>query len=194
MFRFTRKRLVLALAGAAVTATVALAALPASANAVYDGRSPGSVSGCGSNYHIGTFANNRITAFNSLAPNGGSWEDYGWLEWRQSWTGTCKGYQWPRLHIEHSIYIWGGGWLFLNEQHSSPSFVSIYPQIRPQEVNVSVSGGMWQTTASVLHPGVYDGGLIYSPNTKACSSVVSYALVSSWDFYTYAHISGSLCA
>src|SRR5436309_3754764 len=136
---FSRKRLAqVVLAGALASAALTLSAAPAHANAPYDGRSPGTVSGCGSNYHIGTYANNRITAFNSLAMNGGAWEDYGWVEWRQSRTSSCNGYQWPRLHVEHSITIWGGGWLVLNEQHSSPSFVNLYPQIRPQQINVTV--------------------------------------------------------
>jgi hypothetical protein len=190
---FSRRRLVkLAVVGVAVATVSALAIPSASANSRYDGWSPSSVSGCSSNYHIGDFKNNRLTAYNPYAFGGGRWEDYGWIEWRQSWTGNCKGYQWARLHIENQIIIWGGGWLVVNEHQTASPYVTIYPQIKPQEVNVHLA--LFQAvTVSKLYPGTYDAGLLYSMNNIACTSIASYAFVNNWDNYTYARIYGQVC-
>jgi hypothetical protein len=188
---FSRGRLArLILAGAVVSTLVTVSASPAHANAPLDGVWAGSVPACSSNHHIGTYANNRITAYNSYT---GVQQDYGWFEWRYSSNGNCSGYQWTRLHIEQALYVYGGGWLVMEEWHDNP-FVKVTPWIRPQQIDVTVYGPAWVTTASILNPGVYDSGLLYSPYTQACADFVSQALVWNWDLNGPAYIWGYICA
>lgn len=190
---FSRRRLVrLAVVGVALAAVSALAIPSASANSRYDGWSPRSVSGCGSNYHIGDYKNNRLTVYNPWASGGGEWQDLGWIEWRQSWTGNCKGYQWARLHVEHDIYVANGGWLIVDEHQTASPYVTIYPQIKPQDVNYHppLFGGL---ITSDLKPGTYDAGLLYSMHNVACTKIASYMLVNSFDYYSYVRIYGQVC-
>jgi hypothetical protein len=193
---FVRKRIaLLAVAGATVLAISALSAVPASANDTYDGRKPSTVSGCGSNYHIGTYAHNRITAWNPLGMSPGQWQDYGWAEWRESRTGSCNGYQWVRLHLERTLAVYAGGYLIMNEHQTAAPNKVIIPWVTPSHLNQPYWGpNFGPVTESWLDPGTYDVALLYSFHTQACVSFGSYALVQDWDNFTYASIHVDVCA
>jgi hypothetical protein len=187
----TKMRIQIAATSALLAGFCAFSSRTANA-APFDGAWAGAVSACNWNYHIGPSSSNPSSRIQAWNPYTNSIEDYGWFEWRYSSNGACNGYQWTRLHIEHNLVVSGGGWLSMAACRNDGG--CIYPNIEPQHINVPVSAAMWTVTASVLEPGVYDGGLLYSPDVQACSSFLSTAIVGNSDFYTSAWINGNICA
>jgi hypothetical protein len=173
-------------------AAAAWTTVPRSANAAtHYGALPSSVSGCSSNFHIGTYTSNRIKAYNNFT---GETEDYGWFEWRYSNTGECRGHQWVRLHIERPLDIWGGGLFYTRYWKTNNVNVNYYYPIQPSLVNVTIRGPAWWTTASRLNPGTFNGRLLYSPNVQSCAVFDEQALVGNWDLFGPATLQGRQCA
>ena len=176
---------------AAVTTSVWTIA-PRSANAA-NGSLPSSVSGCSSNFHIGTYSSNRIKTSNPVNTN---LKDYGWWEWRYSNTGSCRGYQWVRLHIEQSLVISveDGGYLKTDYWQMDNSSTHYYFTIKPSRFKEWVQIGPAGDIASVLDPGTYNGRLLYSPNSKACSTFHTHALVPYFALFAIEVLRGAICA
>lgn len=163
----------------------------ASLNGTYDGRNPSSVSGCSSNFHIGSYSSNRIRVFNRFT---GGTDDYGWWEWRYSNTGSCSGYQWVRLHIEKTLAI-SGTYLSTRYWRTNAPNTFFFYAVNPTDVNVRVWGGMWSTIASLLKPKTYDSQILYSRGVVSCADLASnLALASTWDFFGWAAIQARICA
>jgi hypothetical protein len=161
---------------------------PRSAQAVSTGNSPSSVSGCSSNFHIGSYSSNRITAVDSR----GLSNDFGWFEWRYSNTGACKGHQWVRLHVESRIpfednYFYTKYW-----RTNDPSLTFYFP-ITPSLRNTRYDGPVWSAYVNVLSVGAHDGKLLYSPTTKSCATFDTDVLVG-FDIPTLVPLRGKQCA
>jgi hypothetical protein len=155
-----------------------------------DGKSPSSVSGCSSNFHIGDYSSNRIKATNRYAT-----DDFGWWEWRYSNTGSCKGYQWVRLHVE-SLLAFPGTYLSTRYWRTNAPNNFIYTAVKPSVVNGTIYGGMWKVTpVSYLKPGTYDSQILYSPGVKSCADLASdLTVVGNWDFWDWAPMTAKICA
>jgi hypothetical protein len=165
---------------------------PRPANAA-NGSLPSSVSGCSSNFHIGTYSSNRIKTTN---PDNKTVTDYGWWEWRYSNTGSCRGYQWVRLHIEHNlaISVEDGGYLKTDYWRTDNSSTQYYFTITPSIFKQYVQFGADLALTSIFKPGTFNGRLLYSPNSKACSTFHTDALVVGFNLAQSTILQGYICA
>jgi hypothetical protein len=89
--------IVVSLAAVMISATPAKAAQAAGA---YDGRYPRDVPGClSSNIRAGNGTPDPVASL---------WSNnyyYGWAEQRYGTRGSCRGYQWIRLHVTRTIWV-----------------------------------------------------------------------------------------
>jgi hypothetical protein len=154
-----------------------------------DGKSPSSVSGCSSNFHIGDYKSNRIKATNQYGT-----VDYGWWEWRYSNTGSCKGYQWVRLHVEYQLPF-PGTYLGIRYWRTNAPSSFIFTAVNASDLNAEVRGPNWVTIANVLKPRTYDSQILYSPGVKSCADLASdLSIANNWDLWAWAPLTAKICA